>query len=399
MKIKPRSASATAALLLTKVRRLARREAATRFEFGDGVIALHDRHGLSFRRLARELGHAEGRLHAIYATALAFPPDRRDPRASFTLHEHARACAVRFDLCPAKALAELRRAGISQRRDAVAHFRRLAAAETPPETDAGDAFAGQCLHADCREVIASLPAGQVDLLVFDPPYATHTWGCGRLRRSQRQPDGDTRDESDAASAEEAFLLVRDVLRLGPSVLRPGGVMLLWQSGRPVDARVLIEAHDAGWDTTHELIWDKGRAGRGGWDGPYRLATERCFVLCRAGDLPGRHDGRAAAANVLRHPALRARPGGAGDDHHVFAKPPALCEELVARHCPRGGVVLDACGCGGNFSIAAARLGRRWCYVESHAGNFAWGSRRVQRAVGQLQPASMAASNSPPRRMR
>ncbi len=184
-----------------------------------------------------------------------------------------------------------------------------------------------------------------------------------------------RDSGRVLSIAETRKLTLDVLRLGPSMLAAGGVMVLFQAPRPHDVAVLAAIGDYGWEIACEVWWDKGRQRPGNFADAYRPQTERIMVLCRAGNRPRHHNG-ASGGNILRHRPLQrhAEPALNGTtvpdvDDHYLAKPPALCRELIRRHTAEGELVVDACGCSGNFTLAAREL---------HAGGAGTGAAVVLR---------------------
>jgi DNA modification methylase len=62
----------------------------------------------------------------------------------------------------------------------------------------------------------------------------------------------------------------------------------------------------------------------------------------------------------------------------------LCKFLISKHSFEGELVFDACGCSGNFCIAAHQLNRKFIYSETNADNYELGSRRINEAIQSSQ---------------
>jgi DNA modification methylase len=70
--------------------------------------------------------------------------------------------------------------------------------------------------------------------------------------------------------------------------------------------------------------------------------------------------------------------------HLFAKPVELCKFLVQKHSYEGELVFDACGCSGNFSIAAIETNRQFIYSETNKTNYELGKQMVFDALHERQ---------------
>jgi hypothetical protein len=93
--------------------------------------------------------------------------------------------------------------------------------------------------------------------------------------------------------------------------------------------------------------------------------------------------------------------------HAFEKPFELAMYLTEKLSLPGELVWDACGCHGNLSLGAMRVGRRVLYTESHPDRYAEGLRRIHRemegrsrrlpsASVEVKPAPLTCDNEPRR---
>ena len=153
--------------------------------------------------------------------------------------------------------------------------------------------------------------------------------------------------------------------------------------------MLTEAASLGWACLYGLTWLKGACVPSDCACPYAPASERILVFVRAGDCLEWHESNLSRSDVLSFPS--ATRGATSrmirgeiplEAIHMFQKPSSLCEFLIRKHSHRGDLVVEPFGCSGAFSIAAARLGRSWVYVESNRENFRWGQQRLHEAIAR-----------------
>jgi site-specific DNA-methyltransferase (adenine-specific) len=221
------------------------------------------------------------------------------------------------------------------------------------------------LEADCGEVLDDLPAGTVDLVYADPPFATNQVQKGRsegLAYDDRWPDLDSYLGFMAGRLEQLH-----------RVLAPDGAILLhvdWRTSHHL--RLLLdEIFGAGRFVNH-LIWQYGLGG----SSPSRFARKHDDILYYArGDerwfepplVPATSRRMAGmmkkATDVIAIPAINnmatERTGW------PTQKPVALLEFLVGACAKPGGTVLDPfCGSGTTL-VAAVRLGRQAIGIDRH----------------------------------
>jgi hypothetical protein len=185
----------------------------------------------------------------------------------------------------------------------------------------------QLWHGDCQEIAGWTGA---DVLVTDPPYGIDyaTTTNRTVTRAQGRAPAPKVAGDHSTDARDAVLQTWGD--------RPALVFGSWRVPRPAGTRF-------------RLIWDKGEAGMGDLELPWRPGDEEIYVLG--------HGWRGARGpNVLRVSNVRSdRP------NHPTPKPVPLMEALIAK-CPPG-VIADPFAGSGSTLIAARNLGRKVIGVE------------------------------------
>lgn len=198
-------------------------------------------------------------------------------------------------------------------------------------------------HGDCRDVAAHLPPQSVDLLLTDPPYGM----------------------AFVSGKTAAKLTVKsDGVRQGIRVVRSGLNAL--EPTFAEDMHALVFCHWESWPDFYDnlchlfsirnaLIWWKSGGGMGDLRHEYAKDYEILLFGARS---RGRELRGTRAGAVLRHNRVTAK-----ERHVPFEKPVPLLAELIERHAPPGGLVLDPF-LGSGSTLAAARLtGRRVVGIE------------------------------------
>ncbi len=231
----------------------------------------------------------------------------------------------------------------------------------------------QCHNIDCRIIAQQLPEQSVKVLFFDAPYGRY----GKYKDGKHNPDSAAVASCDNAGTSEVICLIDDMLRISIDKLADGGVMLLCRPGGitdPLHSQITTAADKYGWHIVNILTWDKGKVQLGDGASPYQIDSECIWILHRKDDRLENHDG-SSPKSVLRFAPVRQRSITATDSH-LFIKPLELCKFLISKHSFEGELVFDACGCSGNFSIAACQLNRQFVYCETNADNYQLGNNRV-----------------------
>ena len=218
---------------------------------------------------------------------------------------------------------------------------------------------------DCRDVIASLPAGSVDALITDPPYSSGGMMRGdrtvatsakyvsnECRAAAPEFEGDTRDQRGFLAW--CSLWLADVWR----VAADGAIAVQF-----TDWRQLPTSTDAlqagGWVWRGIIPWDKTEGARPTLGG-FRNQCEYAIWGSKGAIQPERNP--VALPGYLRQSTDRNKI-------HIAQKPIEVMGWLV-RACPPGGLVLDPFAGSGRTLVAARNEGRRAIGVELLESNCA-----------------------------
>jgi hypothetical protein len=191
---------------------------------------------------------------------------------------------------------------------------------------------------DCRDVLAGLADDTFDAAPTDPPY-----GLGF-----EYADG----VEEAATPEEYGRFIVPIFRELVRVVRPGGLIALWQSRKYM-----------------RHFWD--------WFGP----DIRLYFACH-GHVNWRNEVMAEAVDPVvfywkpgAMPLRPARQHGSKNFHvshdphdewakkHPCPRPLDVCKHIIENFVPEGGYVFDPFAGSGSILLAAERLGHPWMGVE------------------------------------
>ncbi|HKK35798.1 MAG TPA: site-specific DNA-methyltransferase [Paracoccaceae bacterium] len=273
--------------------------------------------------------------------------------------------------------------------------KRVEASETTPENT--------ILSGDCIEVMASLPAGSVDLIFADPPYNLQLKGeLHRPDNSRVDAVDDAWDRFDGFAAYDRF--TRAWLSEARRVLKPEGA--LWVIGSYHNVfRVGAALQDAGFWILNDVIWRKSNPmpnfrGR-------RLTNAHETLIWAAREEGGKYAFNYEALKALNDDvqmrsdwtmpictgAERLRDE-AGRKAHPTQKPEALLHRIMVGTTKPGDLVLDPFFGSGTTGAVAKRLGRRWLGIERDAGYRAIAEARI---TAVTPAAADAVSVAPSRR--
>jgi DNA modification methylase len=365
---------------------LIKEEVDQQFRIGDQLCVLIDQMKVKVKTLAQRYHRRRNRLSELYRTARLFGSEVRDPAIAFSKYELARRAHVRFGCEPSDALKIVCRENLVRNRDVTRYFTKLQRLQEQQQALEQSAIVAvrnpelinQCHRGNCLDLLPRLEDGSIKIAFCDLPY-------GQYMDFQ---DGDygpsvSRTGCDNATTEQVKALQEKLMDgLLPKMAR-GGVMLLFRPGGildPLHDHIVSCAKNSGWEIPHILTWDKNYTKLGNRTAPYTTRTERIWVLKRQGDELSNHD-NSDRGDLLPFPLVRQKTTE-GDRSHLMIKPIGLCEFLIQKHSYKGELIFDACGCSGNFSIAACHLNRKFIYCEVNPENFEFGSRRVDEAMAQ-----------------
>ena len=377
-----RISSPETARLLEKYRIVSALERACKLIRGDLLAVLIDGHGLRAIDIARQTGERPGDISEMYAVARTFPREQRPAEVAYNHLLLATRMVQKFPLLkmsPSTALAEIRRAGLTQHRDVTRHFSMLARAATAntirhlPDLRAAERLIDRAHHCRFETLLPAFSDRAIQILSIDPPYVYGDQTYGSRSARSLTCDGD--------DAESAVGLGIDLVRDWQPKLAPGGVVLLWQPWQPLSLKICEAVAMYEWGVIGPVVWDKGRTQPGNFFSPYSPQGEMLWILHRNGDTLLNHDG-SSREMILRVPPV-SWPALAHAQLHAYQKPLDLCEMLIRKHSRPGDLVFDACGCTGGMSVAAINCGRRWVYAESNQENFNIGKRQIAEKIAEI----------------
>jgi site-specific DNA-methyltransferase (adenine-specific) len=221
-------------------------------------------------------------------------------------------------------------------------------------------------HGDCRDV--EIAPASVDFLLTDPPYGMAFVSGWTAAKATVKSDG---------------------VRQGERVVR-SALNALSPSFNP-DMHAVVFCHWESWPDFYDnlchlfqirnaLIWNKGGGGMGDLRHEYAKDFEvMLFGACSRGrELRGTRAGAVLSGIPRVSAAKRTLP---------FEKPVALLEQLIERHAPDGGLVLDPFVGSGSTLVAAVRVGRLAVGIELDEARCEIAAKRLEQEVLPLeQPA-------------
>jgi site-specific DNA-methyltransferase (adenine-specific) len=221
-------------------------------------------------------------------------------------------------------------------------------------------------HGDCRDV--TVPEASVDFLLTDPPYGMAFVSGWTAAKATVKSDG-----------------VRQGVRVVRSALNA-----LSYSFHP-DMHAVVFCHWESWPDFYDnlchlfqmrnaLVWNKGGGGMGDLRHEYAKDYEvMLFGACSRGrELRGKRTGAVISGIPRVSASKRTLP---------FEKPVTLLEQLVERHTPDSGLVLDPFVGSGSTLVAAARAGRKAIGIELDESRCEIAAKRLSQEVLPLgQPA-------------
>ncbi|MFA7167420.1 MAG: site-specific DNA-methyltransferase [Sphaerochaetaceae bacterium] len=234
-------------------------------------------------------------------------------------------------------------------------------------------------RGDCLEVMPTLPAGCVDMVLADPPYGTTACAWDSVI-----PPGRMWEELHRVAREDAAFVFTAcqpfTTRLGSSNLKELRYAWAWVKNYStgfLNARHMpLRAHEDilvfyGRQPTYNPQFWYGKPYKGSSSGP--AGKEGCYrpVEKRSTGSP---DGRRYPLSVLRI---------ARDETHVHPtqKPVKLMEYMILTYTNPGDLVLDFTMGSGTTGVAAVATGRRFIGIERDPRYFRIACERIGGASG------------------
>lgn len=220
---------------------------------------------------------------------------------------------------------------------------------------------------DCLDIMQTLPANSVDLILTDPPY-----GIGfKSPRQQHQK----RIVNDAFV--DWLTLLPDMFAAFQRVLTDTGCCCCCCGGgggkTPVTAIFTLEAIKY-FELIQTLVWEK-TVGLG-WR--YRPMYENIVVLSKSKNNYNFYDTSNNCGNVIKGINQKIPQKG----EHPTVKPVKLMEHLMKIHTVAGMTVLDPFMGSGTTGVAAKNLNREFIGIELDQGYFDLATRRISTACHQ-----------------
>lgn len=210
------------------------------------------------------------------------------------------------------------------------------------------------LHlGDCLDIMASIPAGSVDMVLTDLPYGEVSQKSSGLRKLDRG-DADTCTIDLAQFVAEANRLCT------------GSFYLFCGTEQISELTRLFRDHGL---TTRLCAWEKTNPSPMNGTRLWLSGLEFC-VFARKPN---------AVFNEHCKKGLWAAPSGRSKVHPT-QKPVALMERLILASSNAGATVLDATMGSGTTGVAAANTGRRFIGIEKTAEYFQIAEARIQDAI-------------------
>ena len=203
-------------------------------------------------------------------------------------------------------------------------------------------------HGDCLDVLPTLEAGIVALVLTDPPYNVSEEGS-----DIRHLGGDVAQRRDFGEWDRSEWHPAPFLALSAPLIRVGGSVLSFTSDRLLSSyRERSEFQARG-----TVVWEKTNPPPTPRPS-YVSATEWVVWLQKPGARAVWNSG-GFTTNLLRYPIC----GGSERTEHPTQKPIELMKELITRHSNEGDLILDPFMGSGTTLRAAKDLGRRAIGIE------------------------------------
>jgi len=217
----------------------------------------------------------------------------------------------------------------------------------------------QLQNADVRDVLPSMPAESVDLIVTDPPYGIGFDG--------NRYETDKHDELTGDDDTELMMSVAGELARVLKPDRHAYVFCRWDT-----LPAVLESYGDHFEIDTTIVWDKDEGGHGMGDLDDWAPRHEMIVKCSKGSRPLQTDSRSP--NVIRQQDVRFTDD---PNDHPTQKPTPLLEALIEASSVKGEVVFDPFGGVHSTAVAAVRKDRRAVSVESNVEFHTKGRDRIR----------------------
>ena len=242
-------------------------------------------------------------------------------------------------------------------------------------------------HGDCRDVLPTLAAESVDIILTDPPYGHENNNNGDLIANWEKALGKAPSAVDKSAPRPIAnddmagmqAVVDAALTHAARVLRHDSCCCCCCGGggpRPTFAWLANRMDTGGLAFFHAVIWDKMGLGMG-WR--YRRNYEMVMVAHRKG---GRLKWETKRKDAITGNVVRIGKIIPQAEDHPTPKPVALFDHFLMLHGKPGDVVLDPFMGHAPVGVAAITAGMRYIGIELDADHFTKACRRIEDAQRQ-----------------
>ena len=216
-------------------------------------------------------------------------------------------------------------------------------------------------QGDCLEVMPTLEAGSVDMILADPPYGMNFQSQRKKNKADWKPK--------IANDKSPFIWwLRDASRL----LKDGGCLICfcrWDSWQ----RFADACEVAGLTVKNQIVWDKMNHTTGDLKGSPGTRHEIAIFATKGRFIfSGKRPQTLAAFKKISPAKLQ----------HPNEKPVDLMEWLVNHYSAAGDTVLDPFTGVSPVGVACANTGRNFIGIELDPGYFEIAQKRIAEAYGK-----------------
>ena len=207
------------------------------------------------------------------------------------------------------------------------------------------------IQGDCLEVMKTLEAGSVDMILTDPPYGMSFRSNYRKKKYRGIKSDTTLDWLDIF-ASECFRVAKN-----------NTAHYVFCSFHNIDK--FKRAFENQFKVKNILIWEKNNTSMGDLAGDFAPKYEMILFLHKGRrTINGKRD-----ANILKFSKT-------GNNYHPTQKPVDMCEYLLAKFSDVGNTVLDPFMGSGTVGVACKNLNRDFIGIELDKTYFEIAKKRI-----------------------
>lgn len=216
-------------------------------------------------------------------------------------------------------------------------------------------------HADCLEILKSIPDNSIDLIVTDPPYRTTSrgscGGTGGILKDELNMKGKVFFHNDIKISDWIGEVYRVLKESGHCYIMTNNVNL---------CNYLTEIKDAGFNIFKTLVWKKDNC----ITNMYYMDNHEYIIFCRKGKAIKINNCGTKSVLEIQNPKNK---------NHPTEKPVELMEILIENSSNKGDTVLDPFMGSGSTGVACVNTGRKFVGVELDTHYFYMAQNRINNA--------------------